>query len=391
MRPLRIAFDSRWLLQAENHPHAALFKALLRANAEQPFDAELWLLTSGAPIEVPWTRTDNVTVRIVPSTSPQLRGAEDFWWQTKDAWPVAKRGGAELFVSPFYKVPLLPGIRRVNMIHDTSIFRVPKEMIGAKYDQRWRREVLRASLKGSAALAVRTLTVSRHSKRCLVEDLDLSPSRVGVCYHGVDALPPTAMGRARAKLSANRALPADYVLFVGANIVKKNVDGLLRAWAKVPSDLRARHPLLLKTYGEESIRAAALQLGVTDTVHVLHAHLTEEEMFALYGGARALVLPSYDEGFGLPVAEAMAHGVPVVVSAGGAMEEIAGADAILFNPASVDDIARGVTTVLRWSAAEHALHAERARERAATFSVRRAADVLFDELRQAADIRPRAG
>lgn len=381
------AFDARWLLQPENHPHAALFKTLLKVNETRMYPATFRLYTDEEPNVRSWMTPPNVRVSIVPSTAPRRWGAlRDFWWQTRDAAPRAAKDGAALFISPFYKVPLVSAVPCVNMIHDMSIFTVDREMIGDKYDTPLRRAMLWSMLRASCARAVRTVTVSNYSRSCLIRLLRLRAEQVVACYHGVEcAGRGTEVAATWLELRKRYSLPEQFTLFVGANIVKKNVDRLIRAFALLPAPLRARFPLVLKSYGREQIAATSSECGVGAHVQLLQAHLTDEEMVALIGAARTLVLPSFDEGFGLPVAEALACGVPVVVSRGSALEEISKDASILVDPRSTEDIGRGLRTALEWTDQQWSDRSQRARLQAKQFSLETSANRFFDALERTAD------
>jgi glycosyltransferase involved in cell wall biosynthesis len=132
-------------------------------------------------------------------------------------------------------------------------------------------------------------------------------------------------------------LDRPYLLFVGTLEPRKNLTRLVAAMATLPTD----HVLAvagLEGWGEASPPAG-------DRVRLL-GFVSDAERDALYAGADAFVYPSLREGFGLPVAEAMAHGTPVVTSRGTSTEEVAGGAAVLVDPYDVESIAHGIGTAL---------------------------------------------
>ncbi len=150
----------------------------------------------------------------------------------------------------------------------------------------------------------------------------------------------------------------DYILFVGTVQPRKNLTRLLTAYSilvkqsegKVPHLIIAgklgwTYKNILNTYKKNKLQQYCTFLG----------RVEDEVLVALYKGAKAFVLPSITEGFGLPVLEAQAAGVPVIVSKAGALPEVAGDGAVYVNPLSVDDIKDKIAQVLREKSLRHDL------------------------------------
>ena len=191
--------------------------------------------------------------------------------------------------------------------------------------------------------SVRVLTVSEAAKRAIVETFDGDASKIVVTPNGVDELffedGPRAEGR--------------YFLFVGNDKAHKNVDRVVEAHRVVESSSR----LVLVGAAFEQYR------------HVIApGFVSTEELAALYRGAIALVMPSLEEGFGLPVLEAMAAATPVIASDIPALREVTGGHAFFVDPHSVESIARAMQNVTRE-------HVDAARERAKQFTWRRCAEL----------------
>jgi len=163
-----------------------------------------------------------------------------------------------------------------------------------------------------------------------------------------------------------------YILFVGTLEPRKNVPKLLEAFAMVRREFPTR--LILaggKGWLAEDVFATVQRLALSDGV-VLLGSVSPADLRPLYCAAEALVLPSLYEGFGLPPLEAMACGIPVVVSNAGALPEIVGDAGMLVRPDDPHDIAQGLGWVLG-NASFRAALIERGLSRAATFSWDRAA------------------
>jgi glycosyltransferase involved in cell wall biosynthesis len=168
----------------------------------------------------------------------------------------------------------------------------------------------------------------------------------------------------------------------------KIIDGLLRAWALLPASLRAAHRLVLA--GADVARRAPLErlargLDVAPSV-VFAGAVDDADLPALYSGCTAFVLPSHDEGFGLPAIEAMACGAPVIVSDRGALPEVAGPGAAVVDVGGDTNLAAALARVLQEPAHRDGL-GRRGRARAADFMPARTAARVLDLLESVAGAR----
>ena len=199
------------------------------------------------------------------------------------------------------------------------------------------------------------IAVSEATRRDAIEILGIPANRIRTIHNGVS--------EAYFDVPAPPPRPTPYVLFVGTIEPRKNVDRLLDAWQLLPSRVRAAHELLL---------AGAAGWRCEQTLERLHnappgvrwlGYFPEACLPGLIRGATMLVYPSIYEGFGLPVAQAMACGTPAVTSNVSAMAEIAGESALLVNPESAEDI-RDAILRLAEDPQERARLAEAGRARA---------------------------
>jgi glycosyltransferase involved in cell wall biosynthesis len=204
---------------------------------------------------------------------------------------------------------------------------------------------MRMTAPPSARLATRVIAISEAAKRDIVATLGLAESKIDVTPLGirVDASAPrSAEADVRAELDLGSA---PVILSVAQKREHKNLAGLIRAFAL----LEDRRPMLVlpgaPTPHEEQLRALASELGVADRVR-FPGWLSSPDLEALYRLSTCFVLPSFEEGFGLPVLEAMGRGVPVACSNVSSLPEVAGDAAELFDPSAPEDIARAVTRLL---------------------------------------------
>jgi glycosyltransferase involved in cell wall biosynthesis len=177
-----------------------------------------------------------------------------------------------------------------------------------------------------ATRADAVVTSSLHTKQLIHEHLDVAPHCIYVCPPGA----PTWKTLGRAPNVPDKG----YMLFLGTLETRKNIGALLDAYEALTNGTRPV-PRLILAGGASPDADPWLTRIARDplTHHVIYkGYVADEEREALYAGARALVLPSLDEGFGLPVLEAMSAGVPVIASNRGSLPEVVGNAGVLLDP-----------------------------------------------------------
>jgi len=253
----------------------------------------------------------------------------------------------DLFHAPHYVVPFFPPRATVVTIHDLMHLTRPEHAAPAK------RAYARWMIGRALRLSARVIAVSEATKK---EILAFGPELIGK----VEVIPN---GVREEFFESEEKNTAPYLLFLGNDKPHKNLDGLLRAWPRV----HAAHPgLSLVLAGVAPGRVQAL--GVQALGFVL-----DEDVPGLVACARALVLPSFAEGFGLPVIEAQAAGTPVACSDIPALRETAGDAAVFFDPHDISSIAEALGALLGDEEKRDFLR-KRGRERAAQFTWSRVAE-----------------
>jgi glycosyltransferase involved in cell wall biosynthesis len=176
---------------------------------------------------------------------------------------------------------------------------------------------------------------------------------------------------------------APYVLMVGGRKPHKNVDGLLRGFAKARATVPDAHLVLAgnPTSIEPGLHALAANLQLESCVHFL-GFVDSAELEGLYSAASLFVLPSHNEGFGLPVLEAMARGVPVACSSASALPEVGGDAASYFDPARIDQMGTVIADVLTDEQTRRAM-ADAGRRRAAGMTWGSTAEATLESYRRA--------
>lgn len=178
-----------------------------------------------------------------------------------------------------------------------------------------------------------------------------------------------------ADIREKHSIPEKFILFVGRNEPKKNLDGLVKAYHMLRINKPTGHKLVIagkEGWANPEIQRHIRDLGLQKEI-VFTGFIPPEELPYLYNMADLFVFPSLYEGFGLPVLEAMACGVPVIASDRGAVPEIAGEAAILLDPLDATAMADAMREVLANKAVSKGL-AEKGLQRAGAFSWRRTAE-----------------
>ncbi len=305
----------------------------------------------------------------------------------------------------FLPIQMLPLARprtlaTVAVVHDLEFLRSPRTYTTMN------RVLLRLFTRHAVRNATHLIAVSQYTKDDVARVYGRNPQDITVVHHGVDQarvqIPDSRFLTADAEVRARYHLPEQFLLFVGSLQPRKNIAGLLAAYEqfvtmpRVPtriSDSRgwvSQHPapiphLVLVSGGgwkEAPILARIRRSPVRDRILLLR-RLTRDDLVALYRAAEVFVLPSFSEGFGMPVLEAMAAGTPVVASNTSSLPEIAGDAALLVDPSSPEAIAAAMRRVLADEALRRQLVA-RGLQRAAQFTWERTAVQTADVIESAA-------
>ena len=175
------------------------------------------------------------------------------------------------------------------------------------------------------------ITISEFSKKEIIELLGIDAKKIYVTYPGVDR-------KFMPEGERMKGLPNKYILFVGTLEPRKNLPTLLNAYRSLPKDLQEKYPLVISGafgwYTDEFKKALRLLKGREKPI--LTGYVNQDDLPGLYRGASLFVYPSYYEGFGLPVIEAMASGVPVVTSNTTSLPEVVGETGLLVSPYDAD-------------------------------------------------------
>ncbi|MES1261562.1 MAG: glycosyltransferase family 1 protein [Acidobacteriota bacterium] len=274
-----------------------------------------------------------------------------------------------------YTAPLFGRVPVVVTVHDVSFLENPE------YFTMVRRAQLRFTVARTVKHAARILTVSEFSRDAILRSYDISPDRVRVIPNAANP-DFRVIGREKAQHAVRERLgfSAPFVLSVGDLQPRKNQIGLIEAFARL---LRAQpqlpHHLVLtgkETWFTPKVLEVARTSGFAGRIHFT-GFVSDPELLELYNVCDCFVFPSFYEGFGLPILEAMACGKAVACSNTAAMPEVADGAGLLFNPHDAGEITRAMTDILL----DHELRARMERlglQRAAAFSWQKSARATLD-------------
>ncbi|MFG2038359.1 glycosyltransferase family 4 protein [Dactylosporangium sp. NPDC048998] len=263
-------------------------------------------------------------------------------WEQTGLPMLAQQVGAQVLHSPFYTCPLRAGCPVTVTVHDATFFTEPEH-----YDKS-RRTFFRSAIKTSLRRASRVIVPSKATRDELIRLLDADPTRIDVAYHGVDpeafhAPSEDEKARVRARLGLGST---EYIAFLGAKEPRKNVPSLIRGWISAVCD-RQDPPALVVAGGQghdDEIDGAIAE--VPSHLRLLRpGYLRYADLPGFLGGAVVAAYPSFGEGFGLPILEAMACGAPVLTTPRLSLPEVGG-DAVAYTGPSPDEIARDLAALL---------------------------------------------
>jgi glycosyltransferase involved in cell wall biosynthesis len=274
-----------------------------------------------------------------------------------------------------YTAPLLARVPTIVTVHDVSFLEHPEYFTGT------RRSQLRLTVGQSVKRAARILTVSEFSRDAILSAYDIAPEKV-------HAIPNAAnpefrvIGRERAQRAVRDRLHFDapFIFSVGDLQPRKNQIGLIAAFSRLLTECpQLKHDLVLtgkETWFTPKVLEAARACGFASRIHFT-GFVSDGDLLELYNACDCFVFPSFYEGFGLPILEAMACGRAVACSNTSSMPEVADGAGLLFDPHQSGEITRALKDILL----DSELRARMERlglQRAASFTWKKSARATLD-------------
>ncbi|TNE80406.1 MAG: glycosyltransferase family 1 protein [Bacteroidetes bacterium] len=369
---MNIAVNARFLLKDRleglgRFSHETI-QRLIQQHPEHTFH-----LYFDRPYDQQFIYGDNVVPHVLfpPARHPYLY---PIWFD----WAVAyrlKKDKADVFYSPDGFLCLRTQVPSLAVIHDLAFEHFPQYVSAAGV------KFYKSYFPRYARKAARIATVSEYSKADIVKTYGIAESQIDVVYNGVSETFAPASAEVQQATRAQFSEDKPYFLYVGALQPRKNIVHLLKAFDRLKASGDYPHQLVLvgrDAWQNEEMKSVFEAMQFKSEVRFT-GRVSERDLIALLGSATALCYLPYFEGFGLPVAEAMRCGTPVITSPVSSLPEVGGDAALYAEPEDVDAIAQQMQKlasdeVLRASLAQKAL------VQASQFTWEKTADLVWQSI-----------
>jgi glycosyltransferase involved in cell wall biosynthesis len=286
----------------------------------------------------PVIQEDPRTVPFLNSSSYQIIRPKGFkpLWRTADIIKDIHRSGVDVFHGLSHELPM--GISRLDIgtvvtMHDLIFKYYPQDnswIDRTIYDMKW---------KHASMTADRIVAISEQTKKDLVHYYNIGPEKIQVIYQSADPIFSRAISTEELEMvKQHYHLPAVYNLYTGSVISRKNLLCIIEAMIRMkPSE---RVPLVIIGHGKDykkTVQHRAEEGNISESL-IWMGSPRFEDFPAIYRGAQMMIYPSFHEGFGLPVIEAMHTGIPVITSDRSSLAEAGGDAAMLINPSDPESL-----------------------------------------------------
>lgn len=332
-RCLRIGVDARLL----SEPATGLGRYLFEVLSRMVDSGHDWFLYSHRPIIIGDWKRKNIFVRNLNLNNRPMRM---LWAQSVlPYW--ANKDQVDIFWSPAHRIPrfLSSRIDSVVTIHDL-VWRYAGETMRPL--SRWldSKFMMEAASKANVVIAVSKST----AKDLIAEDRTLA-EKISVITQGVSPYLLPALRNHKQRMAG---VNSPYYIFVGTLEPRKNLKRLIEALSILPPNVKNSAKLIIvggKGWGGVNVESLIKEFGVQDNVEYF-GYVDDSTLATLYSNALFIAMPSLYEGFGLPLIEAMAYGVPALTSNRSSMPEVVGDAGVLIDPEDVQSISNGLSLLL---------------------------------------------
>jgi glycosyltransferase involved in cell wall biosynthesis len=231
------------------------------------------------------------------------------------------------------------GIKTVVSIHDLIFLRYPE------YYKSFDRAIYRRKFKRACEKADKIVAISECTKRDIVSFFLISEEKINVIYQSCHPVFKEKVPEEKKQIVVEKySLPSRFLLYVGSIESRKNLLLAVKALKQLPEDI---HLVAIgkSTPYQSKVEAYAQKSGLESRLHIKNA-FPFEDLPAVYQLSELFIYPSFFEGFGIPIVEALMSEIPVIAATGSCLEEAGGPDSIYINPDDDTELAQKITAVL---------------------------------------------
>ena len=281
------------------------------------------------------TKTQIIISRI-PSAWREWLGNTNF----PQKWLIRKP--VDLYFSTYFSGIAKNGFPKQVVVLYDLVFLFYPEHAGIKLSDYYLKRT-----KNALANSQKIITISHSTKNDLIEKLKVDPSKIEIAYPGVDKniFQPKSKTET-AKIIKKYHINKPYILSVCTLEPRKNLETLIDAYQKLPEDMQKNYQLVLVGKSGWNNNNLKSQISNLKSKIIETGYIPEKDLPYLYSGADIFVYPSYYEGFGLPVLEAMTCGCPVIVSNNSSLPEVVGTAGILVDSKNIPELAKSINDLL---------------------------------------------
>lgn len=337
---MQIGFDAKRLYN--NFTGLGNYSRTLLNNLSDFFPEDKYYLYT------PKIREDIVTTPFLNSDKYNTfcyKGMFKSLWRSSGIKKNLYRDKIDIFHGLSHEIPVnihKTGIRSVVTIHDVIFLTYPDMYTTID------RAIYNRKFRYACKNADKIIAISECTKQDIIRHFGTAEEKIEVIYQAIQPTFYSMQAGETAKATILKyKLPKDYLLYVGAINSRKNLLGIVKALKLLPADFQL--PLVIIGNGHEyktEVLKYAEQAGLTQRLILMNNIHDPKELQAFYQQARIFIYPSFYEGFGLPVTEALLSKVPVITSNQSCLPEAGGPDSCYVNPACPEEIAHAIVSVL---------------------------------------------
>ncbi len=348
---MHIGINAQLLSFSQNYRNGGIsryIRYLLTELARDPGQHDYTIFVNG-PDTASALGVQHPQMTFVPANWPETKPAARVAWEQLTLPTLIRQRGIQVLHSPANVLPeFLPrGCASVVTLHDLAFLRMPEVLTRPK--RMYHRTFTTRSLRRASMI----IAVSENTSRDLTELLEIAPQRISTVYPCIDErfTQPIAEEEIQA-FRRRQSLEDGFLLYMGTLEPRKNIPTLLESYARLRQMTGTQARLVLaggKGWLYDEIFARVQQLGL-ETEVVFPGYVSDTEQPLWYRAAAAFAYPSLYEGFGIPVAEALACGTPVVTSTLSSLPEAGGGIALTVDPRDIEAMTAALHTALSDSA-----------------------------------------